>query len=334
LTLRPPGHTVNTVIRPLLVLSAVLGALVVQASATAHRTASIGVLGSMEDPRFGDLVNALRQGLANHGHLPDAVNLVERQVPRGDPASARSAVEAFVRQRVVSLFVVGTELTKIARERAPEVPIVFITPGDPVRAGVVAGLSRPGGGTTGLTYEYPELSAKRLEILSELLPNARRVLVVYDPRDTSPRQGVEAAQKAAAQLRLSLVMREVRSREELLHGLDALAGIDAVLGIPGGFTASHDALIVRHAHARRLPTVFPATSIAAGEAVISYGATTVGIAHQAARTLDKILKGADAGDIPVERPSKLEFVLNTRAARALGLTVPPSLRVRADRVIE
>ncbi|MGH7312502.1 MAG: ABC transporter substrate-binding protein [Candidatus Rokuibacteriota bacterium] len=320
--------------RSSLVLLAVLGALVVQASATAQRTARVGILGSMDDPRFADLVNALRQGLANHGHPPDAVTLVESQVPRGDSASARRAVETFARQRVVSLFVVGTELTKIARERAPEVPIVFITPGDPVRAGVVAGLGRPGRRTTGLTYEYPELSAKRLQILSELLPNARRILAVYDPRDTSPRQGVEAAQEAAARLRLSLVVKEVRSRDELLRGLDALTGIDAVLGIPGGVTAGHDALIVRHAHARRLPTVFPATSIAASEAVISYGATTVGIAHQVARALDKILKGVNAGDIPVERPSTLEFVLNMRVARALGLTVPPSLRVRADRVIE
>lgn len=324
----------STAIRSVLIALAVLGALVVQAHATAQRTASIGILGSTDDPRFGPLVNALRQGLAHHGYPPEAVNLIERQVPRGDSASARTAVEAFLRQRVVSLFIVGTELTKIARERAPELPIVFITPGDPVRAGVVAGLSRPGRATTGLTYEYPELSAKRLELLRELLPNAHRVLVLFDPRDTSPRQGAEAAQQAAARLRLGLVVKEIRSPEELLASLDALAGIDAVLGIPGGFTASHDGLIVRQAHARRVPTVFPATSVAAGEAVISYGATTVGIAHQAARALDKILKGADAGDIPVERPTRLEFVLNTRVARALGLTVPPSLLVRADRVIE
>ncbi len=324
----------TTAIRSLALLAVALGALALPVGTTAQRTASIGILGSAEDPRFRPLVNALRQGLAHHGHLPEAVTLVEKQVERGDSASARASVEAFLGQRVVALFVIGTELTKAARERAPELPIVFITPGDPVAAGVVAGLNRPGRATTGLTYEYPELSAKRLELLHELLPNAHRVLVLFDPRDTSPRQGAAAARQGAVRLRLGLVVKEIRNREELLAALEALDGIDAILGIPGGFTASQDGLIVRQAHARRVPTVFPATSVAAGEAVISYGATPAGIAHQVARTLDKILKGAVAGDIPVERPTRLEFLLNTRTARALGLRVPPSLLVRADRIIE
>src|SRR5512145_2177722 len=228
-----PGHTVNPVgaaVRAairfvVLIAMVVLAALAVPPRATAQRTASIGILGSTEDPRFSPLVNALRQGLAHHGHSSETLTLIESQVPRGDPASARTAVATLLRQRVVSLFVVGTELTKIARERAPELPIVFITPGDPVRAGVVAGLSQPGRATTGLTYEYPELSAKRLELLHELLPSAQRVLVLIDPRDVSPRQGAEAARQAAIRLRLSVVVREVRSPDELLAALGALRNI-------------------------------------------------------------------------------------------------------------
>ena len=232
------------------------------------------------------------------------------------------------------LFVIGSELARIAREVLPELPIVFVTPGDPVAAGLVASLAHPGGHTTAMTFEFPELSAKRLELLKALSPRVQRVLVLYDPRDASPRQGVAYAREAASQLGLTLIEREVRDRDDFESGLAALAEADAFLAVPGGFPSAHFAEIVRAANAKRVITFLHSRTEHTMEALASYGAREADIARQAARLVDKILRGERAGDLPVERPTKLEFVINLKTAKALGVEIPPALLARADEVIE
>ena len=222
----------------------------------------------------------------------------------------------------------------MARQVSSELPIVFITPGDPVAAGLAASLARPGDNMTGMTFEFPELSAKRLELLNALAPRARKVLVLYDPRDASPRQGLAAAREAAPKLAMVLVEREVRSEAELARGLDSLDEVDALLGIPGGVTSAHYPTMIRAANAKRLPTFFHSRTTSTADALASYGAADTNIAREAARLVDKILKGEKAGDLPVERPTKFELVINLRTAKALGLEVPPTLLARADEVIE
>lgn len=316
--------------------SAIVLLVTLLAGATADgapRPARVGILGFSEEARFFELRAGLAQGLADQGYSAQAVELLEARVGRGNRAEARAAVEALVRQQVAALFITGTELTRIAREAASELPIVFITPGDPIAAGVVSSLARPGGHTTGMTFEYPELSGKRLEILKELSPPARRILVLFDPRDASPRQGVAAAREAAARLGLVLVERQARSRDEIQQGLKALAEADAVLGIPGGMPSGHYEDIIRRAHARRLPTIFHVTRSTA-EAVATYGVSDAAVAREAARLVARILKGARAGELPVERPTRIELVVNLKSAGALGLTIPRPLLLRADRVIE
>jgi ABC-type uncharacterized transport system substrate-binding protein len=214
---------------------------------------------------------AHRHECSQVGYREQDVEILEGRVTRGDRTGARAAVDGFIQQRAAVLFVIGSELARLARERSSELPIVFITPGDPVAAGMVPSLARPGGHMTAITFEYPELSGKRLELLQEMLPQLRRVLVLYDPRDASPRQSVAAAQEAAARLGITLVEREVRSREEIMHGLAALDEADVLLGIPGG--------------------------------------------------------------LPVERPMKLELVINLKTAQSLGLIIPPTLLYQADEVI-
>lgn len=294
----------------------------------------IGVLGPA-GPRFAELLGGLKRGLRDHGYPEEAVQILEGRVARGDRAGARGAVEGFMRERAQALFVIGSELARVAREVSSELPIVFITPGDPVASGLIASLANPGGNLTGMTFEYPELSGKRLELLKEMIPRLRRVLVFYDPRDASPRQGVAAAREAASKLGITLVERETRSREELTRGLEtSLTTADALLGVPGGLVTDHYEEVIRAANAKRLPTMFHARTKATTEALASYGTSDVDIARQAARLVDKILKGTKAGDLPVERPMRLELVINLKTAKALGLTFQQSFLIRVDQVIQ
>ena len=166
-----------------------------------------------------------------------------------------------------------------------------------------------------------------------MAPRMRRVLAIYDPRDDSPKQSIAAAREAAPKLGLTLIERETRSREDGRQALKAMSDVDAVLAIPGGQPGADSKDIIRAANAKRLPTIFHARTGNTGEALASYGANDVEIARQAARLVDKILQGTKAGEIPVERPTKLEFIINLKTAKQIGLTIPANVLARADRVI-
>lgn len=300
----------------------------------AQTAARIALLGPDEQPRFSDIAAGLAQGLREQGHSASSIQIIELRVPRGNAARARAAVETLTGQQARVAFVIGSNLAKLARDRVPALPIVFITPGDPVEAGLLASLARPGRNMTALTFEYPELSAKRLELLRDLAPGIRRVLVLYDPRDPSPRQGVAAARAAASGLDMTLVEVPVQNVQQITAGLQKLDEADALLGIPGGFTSAHYGTIVSAANSKRRPTVVFASSPATREALLSYGSSDIDVARQAARAVVKILNGANAGELAVERPSTLALVINLRTAKALGVHVPQSLLLRANRVIE
>ena len=293
----------------------------------------IGILGAPEEPRFSELVAGLNRGLRELGYTEKTIEIIEGRVPRGDTASERAIVEKMVQQRIQILFAIGSRLVAQARQVSADLPIVFITPGDPVASGLVASLARPGGNTTGMTFEYPELSGKRLELLKEMAPRARRVLAIYDPRDDSPKQSIAVARDAAPKLGLTLIERQSRSREDDMQALNSLAGADAVLAIPGGQPTADNKAIIQAANAKRLPTIFHARTGSTMEALASYDANDAEIARQSARLVDKILKGTKASEIPVERPTKLEFVISLKTAKQIGLTIPPHVLARADRVI-
>jgi putative ABC transport system substrate-binding protein len=280
------------------------------------------------------MARGLRRGLGDRGYSEATLDIIAAKVARGDHAGSRAAVERLVRQGVQVLFAIGSELARIARQVSAELPIVFVTPGDPVAAGLVGSFAHPGGNMTAMTFEFPELSAKRLELLKELSPRIRKVLVLYDPRDASPSQGIAAARLGAATLGTTLIERETRNDDDVVRGLQALTEADAVLAIPGGMTSAHFAAIIRAANARGIPTFFPARTESTMDALASYGASDANMAREAARLVDKVLKGENAGDLPVERPVKFELVINLKTAKALDLDVPPTLLARADEVIE
>jgi len=316
-----------------LLIALALAATFVAAEAQ-ERAKRLVILGPAEEPRFSEIAGGLKHGLRDHGYARSTLEVMELKVPRGDHASASDAVQKVAQRDSAVLFVIGSELARVARQVSTELPIVFITPGDPVASGLVASLPRPGGNMTAMTFEFPELSGKRLELLKSLAPQTRRVLVLYDPRDASPRQGLAAAREAALQLGISLIERETRTADEVSRGLEALAEVDAVLAIPGGMTAAHYPEIIRAAHAKQVPTFLPSRTENTKDALASYGASDAGIAREAARLVEKVLKGENAGDLPVERPTRLELVINLRTAKSVGLDIPPELLLRADEVIE
>jgi putative ABC transport system substrate-binding protein len=314
-------------------LSAIVILFFVGLASDQARGARIGVLGAPEVPRFTEVVAALNQGLRELGYSEPSLDLVEGRVPRGDRAGERAVVERMLQQRIQVLFAIGSRLVTVARQVSADLPIVFITPGDPVSSGLVASLARPGGNATGMTFEYPELSGKRLGLLKEMAPKVRRVLTMYDPRDESPKQGFAAAKDVAPMLGITLIERQTRSAEEVTQALKALSEADAILAIPGAQPTAHYKEIIHAANTKRLLTIFHARTGSTQEALATYGASDSDIAHQAARLVDKILKGTNAGELPVERPTKLQFVISLKTAKQIGLTIPPNVLVRADRVI-
>jgi ABC-type uncharacterized transport system substrate-binding protein len=306
-----------------------------QVSATptsAPRSNRIGILGPLEEPRFSEVRDGLQQGLRDQGYKEQAIELLEARVTRGDQEQVQAAVTGFLQQRVRVLVVIGSELVKLVREVSSELPIVYLTPGDPVEQGLAASLARPGGHTTAMTFEYPELAGKRLELLQETLPQVRRVLILYDPRDGSSRQGAAAAREAAPKLGLTLVERAMHSRDDITH-LEALAEVEAFLVILGGLPTSHYAEIIRAANAKRVATVFHARTRSTMEALVSYGASDEQIARQLARYVAKILTGVKAGDLPVERPMKLELVINLKIAKQIGVTIPSEVLMQANQLL-
>jgi putative ABC transport system substrate-binding protein len=293
----------------------------------------IGFLGPPEEPRFSELRQGLIEGLREQGFPEASYEIMEARVPRGDPAGVQAAVTTFLRQRVQVLFAIGSTMAKPARQVSPDVPMVYLTPGDPVKHGLVQSLAHPGGNTTAMTFEHPELAGKRLELLKEVLPTLRRVLILFDPRDGSPRRGAKAARQAASQLGLTLVERETRRPEDIARGLEALGEVDALLAIPGGLPTGYYRDMIRAANASRVPTLFHARTGTTTDAFMTHGTSDEDIARQMARQVAKILRGTKAGDIPVERPRDVEMTVNLKTAKALGLTIPPLFLYQADKVI-
>jgi putative tryptophan/tyrosine transport system substrate-binding protein len=314
-----------------LTMGLVFGVAVAEAQ---ERSDRIGILGPPEEPRFSEVRDGLQQGLRDQGYIEQAIEILETRVTRGDQEQVRAAVEGFFQQRIKVLVVIGSELAKLVREVSSEIPIVYITPGDPVAQGLAASLARPGGHTTAMTFEYPELAGKRLELLQEMLPQIRRVLILYDPRDGSSRQGAAAAREAAPKLRLTLVERETHSRDDIARGLEALAEVDAFLVILGGLPTSHYAEIIRAANAKRVPTMFHTRTGSTMEALVSYGASDAEIARQLARHVAKILTGVKARDLPIERPMKLELVINLKIAKHIGVAIPSEVLMQANKVLQ
>ena len=233
----------------------------------------------------------------------------------------------------------GTPPTRAAQQATRTIPIVMTVVGDPIAGGFIASLAKPGGNITGLTQVTPELNAKRLELLKEAFPKVSRVAVLVDA--SSSAQGVLGALRstrmAAEALGVKLLSLELRSPNPDLEGAFRTATserVGALLVAPGPAQALHIKRIVDLAAKSRLPAMYGSSDFVDLGGLMSYGPSNLDLFRRAATYVDKILKGAKPADLPVEQPTQFELAINLRTAKALGLAIPPSVLVRADRVIE
>jgi len=250
----------------------------------------------------------------------------------GENKALSALVEELLASQPAAIVAAGDPVIAAVQRGAPMVPIIGITD-DMAGSRLVASMPRPGGNTTGISILASELDVKRLELLHALVPQAIRIGIVADPTTISTRAALE---EAATSLRLRLVAFNATNRAEVERALDGLAGagVGAVNVLASPILFAHHQLMIQNFNAERLPAMFQWPERAAKGALAGYGPSFVRTFTQLAPILDKVLRNGRPADIPVEQPTKFELAINLRTAKALGLTVPPSILGRADEVIE
>jgi putative tryptophan/tyrosine transport system substrate-binding protein len=281
------------------------------------------------------VVQGMRAGLVESG-LTEGKHFV---LHVRDTKGRRRDIEAFAKQlaneRVDLLFTITTSVSLGAKAATREIPIVFYAGNDPVRAGLVESFARPGGRLTGVHHLATGLVPKRLEILRQALPKARRVIVFYDPDNSTARESMTLAREAAPKLRIELVERRVGSVEEVIAGVRALqAGeVDAYFLVGDAMVTSATPAIMDLARERMLPLIVQDLKLVEAGALAGYGADYFDVGRMAAKHVRRVLAGVKPQDLPVEMYDKVQLALNLRAAHDLGLVIPESVVMRADHVI-
>ena len=307
-------------------------ALVVPPAARAQpagRARTIGILASS-----ASRVRTLEEGLRELGWVEGTTVKFERRFGVEYRDYLRLAKE-LVRIPVDVIFVGNAPAVRAAREATSTIPIVTVT-GDPVSAGFVVSLARPGANVTGLAIMHTELSAKRLEILAQALPAARRIAVLANPNNPSTPAMLDATETSAGALGVRLLRFEAAAPEQAASALAAAARerADALAVLADPMFFSNRRRLVEAATQHRLPSMWEWREYVEAGGLLAYGPLLDDLYRRAATYVDKILKGAKPADLPVEQPRKFELVINMKTAKAFGLTIPQSLRARADQLIE
>jgi ABC-type uncharacterized transport system substrate-binding protein len=241
-----------------------------------------------------------------------------------------------VRLKLDILVVTGTPAASAAKNATHLIPIVMVTPADPVATGLITSLAHPGGNVTGLTDLNSDLAAKRLELIKEVVPSATRIAVLLNPANSSNLPQLQLTKEAAPALGVSILSVEARRLDDIDRAFETMRAkhVMALLLIADGLLGSNRQRIIELAAKSRLPAMYWRREFVEDGGLLSYGANVGDLYRRAATYVDKILKGARPGDLPVEQPTKFQLVINLKTAKALGLTIPQSLFVRADQVIQ
>jgi putative ABC transport system substrate-binding protein len=303
----------------------------------ARKPARIGLLTPSSPAGSGHLVEAFKQGLRDLGHIEGQTFVMEARYGDGQSERLPKLARELVSLRP-DVIVTSTDIATAAVKRETRtIPIVMALVTDPVATGFVASLTRPGGNITGLSNISSALSGKRLELLREGVPGLSRVAFLWNPDVRGALLDYKATEEVARSLRLELHSLEVFTAEDLDRAFSALVSQRAQAFIVAAASIvifARRADIARFALSSRLPSMYAAKEYVEAGGLMSYGASASGMFRRAAMYVDKILKGAKPADLPVEQPTTFELAVNLKTARGLGLTIPPSLLLRADHVIE
>jgi len=304
------------------------------AEAQQARVYRVGVI--LQGGPYLGAVDGLRKGLTELGLEEGRQVVLHVRDCRGDLKVVEQTAVDLEHEKVDLIYSVGTSVTRLVKRATKTVPIVFNAGSDPVAFGLVESFRKPGGRLTGIYSRFTDLTAKRLGLLKEMLPRLRRVVSFYNPENPVAERGMKVAREVSRQLNIELLERRVTSVEELRAGLRALrAGeVDAYFAAPDGMVISQAALVIDITRAKRLPGMFAEQDSVAKGGLVSYAVSYSALGRLAAKDVQRILLGANPGDLPVEQFDRLYLVINLKTAKALGLTIPPSLLQRADQVIE
>jgi putative ABC transport system substrate-binding protein len=316
-----------------------LGLLVVSLAVAAQPAAPVPRIGllSIFSPALGESkAESFRQGLRQLGYIEGQNIRLESRWAEGHLERLAELAADLVRMKVAVIVTESTPAALAAKQATDTIPIVMTTGGDVVAAGLVASLARPGGMVTGLTMFTPELSGERLRLLKEAFPQTLLVAVLWNAANPGLAAPLAETQAAAQSLGLQLQSVAVRTPADLDRAFEAMASTrpSALITLPDGMLVDNRARIVAFAAQSRLPAIFPDRDFAEAGGLMTYGPNLAANFRRAAVFVDKILKGTKPADLPVERPMTFELVINLTTAKALGLTIPPTLLFQADEVMQ
>jgi len=321
--------------------------LIVIASALALASFSVSAQPQQKVPRIavvfaaaGTVVQgrfeAFRQGMRELGYVEGKNIVIEGRYADNQADRLPALIAEFARLKVDVIVTGGSASTRAAKEATSTIPIVMGRDADPVGTGIVASLARPGGNITGLSTIAPQIAGKQLALLKEIAPGLSRVAVIANSTQSATAQSLKEAERAAAKLRVRLQPLDLRNPQDVETVLEAAreGRAQGLLVVTSFGFLSQRTRIAEFSMKNRLPSMYPTVEYVEAGGLMAYGASTADGFRRAAIYVDKILKGARPADLPVEQPTKFELVINMKTAKALGLTIPPSVMLQADRVIE
>jgi putative ABC transport system substrate-binding protein len=318
-----------------LALCAMLFAHGLSAEAQQKKVARIGFLSATSPSSLSARAEAFRQGLRELGYVEGQNIVIEWRFAQGNPDQVPRNAADLVRLKVDVIVTGGSTDTRAAKGATSTIPIVMAQESDPVGSGFVASLAQPGGNMTGLSTLSPELSGKQLELLKEIVPKFSRVAILGNSTEPGNAQSLRETQLAAGGFGIQLQYLEVQGPEDIETAFSAIKRerANAFIVLRNPVTGTHREHIVKIAAKSRLPAIYANRESVELGGLMFYGANIPDNWRRAATYVDKILKGAKPANLPVEQPTKFEFVINLKTAKQIGVTIPPNVLARADKVI-